>query len=495
MRSVTKIKKQGKKRKYTTKLLVWGFKNVAIDEIIDSYISLTCNPKTEIVNWDKVATCTGVPDEIIERVVKKALPKPRRQILYEKYLYLNHLLIFKAFNHNNQIRLNTKILRKIFGDFIYPMLKNLEKMGIISISNEYTIGEESRLIVLEYFDITRIEIYSPRIIEYKRRLELELQEWSCNSENAEQQKEMPYNKDFITKYNAALSLLELRDKDEAIRCIMNREYKTEQQRKFNLARIVNYENNNKTISSIDKNNRIYHYITNIPKYLKRYFNIRYQIDISNSHPLLYTDYLIKYYNINKEILKIISEINLNNINDYNNRNVTKLLYKTLKDNDLHVTKREIPKDVLLYIFQTMKGIFWNNFMLLFDDNDRGHIKSCLFREVFYSYATRIRSNKIYGKQFVKLYPNVWKVLRHVKMTGNELLPNVMMKLESSLFYAILSKCFERNWKVINIHDAILVLDTSDNRDCSVESVKEIIKEVYNQNNLFPTVSVDNYMNV
>ena len=481
--------KNSKNSKYSTKRLLWTFSDVKLETIIQSHIDMVCKPKVEVVNWNTAFVCTGTPEEIVERVIRDAKPLPRKAILIDKYLYLIHIIIAKAFNHNNIIRLNTIVLRKVFGDYVYDMLHNLKNIGIISISSNFSIGKESRLISLENCNITRVDVYSPRIIKYQTILESELKEWSFIDDSVNP---LSYNKDFIFNYNGSLKMLELLYKEEAIKYIETKDFKSELQRKFNLARINNFNNNDNVISTIDGNNRIYHYMTNLPKGLKKYFNIKYQIDISNSHPLLYSYYLIKYYDINNNTLKLIYNFNIDNNIDYTYHNVTKQLVKCLKINKIEEKQRRIPKDVLLYIYYTMKGLFWDDFMNIFNDSDRGHIKASLFKEVFYSYSLRISSKKKYGKAFVKKYPHVWHVLREMKKNASENISNEMMKLESKLFSKILSECFKYGWKVFSIHDAVLVLDVEDNKECTVEAVEEIIRNVYNEIGLFPTVSVDTY---
>ena len=481
--------KNSKNSKYSTKRLLWTFSDVKLETIIQSHIDMVCKPKVEVVNWNTAFVCTGTPEEIVERVIRDAKPLPRKAILIDKYLYLIHIIIAKAFNHNNIIRLNTIVLRKVFGDYVYDMLHNLKNIGIISISSNFSIGKESRLISLENCNITRVDVYSPRIIKYQTILESELKEWSFIDDSVNP---LSYNKDFIFNYNGSLKMLELLYKEEAIKYIETKDFKSELQRKFNLARINNFNNNDNVISTIDGNNRIYHYMTNLPKGLKKYFNIKYQIDISNSHPLLYSYYLIKYYDINNNTLKLIYNFNIDNNIDYTYHNVTKQLVKCLKINKIEEKQRRIPKDVLLYIYYTMKGLFWDDFMNIFNDSDRGHIKASLFKEVFYSYSLRISSKKKHGKAFVKKYPHVWHVLREMKKNASENISNEMMKLESKLFYKILSECFNYGWKVFSIHDAVLVLDVEENKECTVEAVEEIIRNVYNEIGLFPTVSVDTY---
>ena len=220
--------KNSKISKYSTKRLLWTFSDVKIEAIIQSHIDMVCKPKVEVVNWNTAFVCTGTPEEIVERVIRDAKPLPRKAILIDKYLYLIHIIISKAFNHNNIIRLNTVVLRKVFGDYIYDMLHNLKNIGVISISANYSIGKESRLISLENCNITRIEVYSPRIIKYQSILEDELKEWSFVDDNISP---LCYNKDFIDNYNNSLKLLELLDKESAISFIEKKEFKSELQRK------------------------------------------------------------------------------------------------------------------------------------------------------------------------------------------------------------------------------------------------------------------------
>ena len=70
------------------------------------------------------------------------------------------------------------------------------------------------------------------------------------------------------------------------------------------------------IHSIDDNNRIYHYMTNLPRDLKCFFNIKYQCDIRNSHPLLFNLFLIDKYNISDDIIRYLLQIDGNITNEY-----------------------------------------------------------------------------------------------------------------------------------------------------------------------------------
>ena len=68
----------------------------------------------------------------------------------------------------------------------------------------------------------------------------------------------------------------------------------------------------------------------------------------------------------------------------------------------------------------------------------------------------------------------------------------MMKKESELFWEILKRLYKKRFKVINIHDAIIVPDIKGNAKCTPEIVKHVIEEVYKENGLLPNVSTDLY---
>jgi len=68
----------------------------------------------------------------------------------------------------------------------------------------------------------------------------------------------------------------------------------------------------------------------------------------------------------------------------------------------------------------------------------------------------------------------------------------MMKIESSLFRNILAKLYAKRFKVLTIHDAIVVLDVKANTQCTPELVKSIIEKEYQLIDLLPDVSTDYY---
>ena len=254
------------------------------------------------------------------------------------------------------------------------------------------------------------------------------------------------------------------------------------------SRIEDFNKGDLLVSSIDSNGRIYHYLTNLPKSLKKFFNIRWQLDIANSHPLLFSYFLIKEYSISKDIILFLNSLQYNDIIEYHNKG--KQLRKLLKNNGIDVQDTNtLPNDVLQYVFVTMKGRFWDDFVEVFHTLDRGEVKSTLFREVFYSHSTTTR-NREYAKQFAQIYPNVWHSIRLMKKESKGNLPNKMMAFESKLFGSILRRCYDNNWCVVSIHDAIVVLDVVENEHLYIDEIKGIMSEEYARCGLYPTISIE-----
>jgi hypothetical protein len=67
-----------------------------------------------------------------------------------------------------------------------------------------------------------------------------------------------------------------------------------------------------------------------------------------------------------------------------------------------------------------------------------------------------------------------------------------MSLESQLFREALKRLFEKGYKVVSIHDAIVVLNVIENDNLTPEIVKEVLCDVYAEIGLVPDCSVDFY---
>ena len=511
---------------------LWYFKDKDINEIIESHIKTVTKPKEEVVRWEKTVGKSAKP---VFEVVKRGKPAPRKLILYTKYQFLIHTIIWKClYSKENKIRLNGKIMKSVLGDCVFDMLHNLHEMRMICLSDVYIIGEESRTIRLLDFNVTHSDVCNKKICEYKENMIIAFNDFhkgclysKIHATNAS----MPfktlkdcqefaydinallYDNEFIDNYNNSLRLLTFPYREEALEYVNRISFKSEHQRFFYLSRINNFKSNQERIVFIDQNNRIYHYLTNLPRQLRNFLNLKFDVDIANSHPLLYSSFLINRYNLDNGLLQALYEIEIDMIRNKNypfleniveiaDRNSlyrilhnqlyyeSKQLRKELKNKGINTNGRKIPYDVLSYIYRTMKGIFWTDFQVLFNESDRGAIKAILFQEVLYSKKKNITDKRKYGKVFVKMFPNVWKVLRYEKINNPVMLPCRMMQLESRLFHDILVRCYQRGWKVFNLHDAVIVLDVPENEHCTQDEIKNIILEVYHNNGLFPTVKAD-----
>lgn len=470
--------------------------DISTDEIVEAHVKYVTNPKYEFDEDNSYIEETEdgkYPHWVVNvKVIEEGRKAPRKAILALKYMFLLHVLITRCrASKHGSTRLHYDTLVSIVGKVLGDMLRNLHLMGIIHLSDTYEIGVSSRTIDLLDWNIGFDEEYKNRVvIDYINKLE-----------TIEKRKRKKIKKDiestdnsFIKRYNDNLNRIEIRDYVGALDYINSQTFENEQSHQYYLSRIEDFDNQYKNITRIDDRGRIYHFLTNCPRSLKPYFNIRYQLDIANSQPLLFCFFLMDQYKIDDNIIRYMREIIDNkeiDIGYSNNHNDCKQLCKLLKDNGLQGQKlKDIPSDVLLYIYKCMKGEFWDDFVNTFHELDRGEVKEDMFREVFYAYSLTMR-NKEYGKVFAKVYPSVWKVIRGMRKDA-ELLCHRITRTESELFHHILEKCFERGWVVVSIHDAILVLDVAENDSLSVEDVKSVMLDVYREKGMIPTISVDSY---
>ena len=475
--------------------------DVSIDDIVDAHINYITSPRYEVDeenSYIEENTEEGkFPNWTVSiTAVEDGGKAPRKAILIPKYIFLIHVIIMRCrASKHGSTRLHYDTFANVIGRVFGDMIRNLSMMGIIYLSEEYQIGVRSRVVDLLDWNIDFKESYKNKVvIDYINELEK-----LTNKINKTIGKEIEStNSDFIKKYNENLNRLEIRDYGSALDYIYSRKFKNEQSYQYYLSTIEDFNNQYKGIVKIDDRGRLYHFLTNCPRSLKRFFNLKFQLDIANSQPLLYCDFLIREFNIDNNIIIKIREIidnnllinNRNNIGN-NNHNDCKQLCKFLKDSDLQSQNlRDVPADVLLYIYRCMKGEFWDDFVQTFHELDRDEVKENLFREVFYAYSRTMR-HKEYGKVFAEVYPSVWKVIRNMRKDA-ELLCHRITRIESELFHEILSRCFERGWVVVSIHDAILALDVQENDGLDIDEVRSVMLDVYSEHGMLPTISADLY---
>ena len=480
--------------KLPMKQLIYTFKDISIDAIIEKHIELLKNqnqPQRTITNFNEV-TCDSSFIAKIETVEGANKSLPRKQILYKKYAFFIHRLIqrCKSNREGNFTRFNSQILQTVLGHVYIDMLKTLETLGIIKVSSNYIPSIQARLIELNSNLPTVSEMkYSSYIEEYSDKMQQELKKY----EQIQIQKiKSEMGDSLYDNFTKSLRLLKLIHREEA-EDYRDRHHFISLKSKEYFTYILNeYDKGNFNILSVDKNLRIYSILSQSPRILKNFLNIKFSIDIHNSHPLLFNKLIIERYNINDNILHILYN-NLSNI-DNSYCSVSKQLCKLLVNNGIQKEKiANIPNDIWEYIYKTSKGIFWDDFTRLdeFKRLLRSDIKVTLFREVFYS-KTLTTKGKDFAKSFKKKYPSVYKLVKESKREDRTFLANQMMRIESDIFRSTLTKLYVKRFKVLTIHDAIVVLDVKANNQCTPELIRLIIEKEYLRIGLFPNVSVDYY---
>lgn len=293
--------------KLPMKQLIYTFKDISIDAIIEKHIELLKNqnqPQRIITNFDKV-TCDSSFVAKIETVEGANKPLPKKQILYKKYAFFIHRLIqrCKSNREGNFTRFNSQILQTVLGNVYIDMLNTLEVLGIIKVSSSYIPSIQARLIELNPNLPTVSEMkYSSYIEEYSDKMQQELKKYELIQI---QKIKSEMGDRLYDNFTKSLRLLKLIHREEA-EDYRDRHHFISLKSKEYFTYILNeYDKGNFNILSVDKNLRIYSILSQSPRILKNFLNIKFSIDIHNSHPLLFNKLIIERYNINKNILHIL----------------------------------------------------------------------------------------------------------------------------------------------------------------------------------------------
>lgn len=480
--------------KSTEKQNIFSLKDISIDNIVEKHIALLeerAKPQRVITNFQDV-TCDSTFMAQYETVQGKSKAIPRKLILHEKYTFLIHKLIKRCRNNKEGdfTRFNTKVLQATLGAVYKDMLNTLVAMNIIRIANEYIPTIQARLIEFNSnLSVSSKMRYNVAVDKYNKKMEQELKKYE-KEQLEEIRSEM--GNELYDNFIKSLNLLHLTHETEAKDYLNRHKFMSAKSKEYFSYILEEYKKKDFKILSVDRNLRIYTLLTQSPRIFKNFTNIKFTCDIHNSHPLLFNKIIIDKYNIDNNILHIL----YNNINNIDNSlySVGKQLRKLLINSNIQECKIEnIPNDIWEYIYKTSKGVFWDDFTDLneFKRLLRSDIKVTLFREVFYS-KTLTTKGKDFAKVFKKKYPSVYKLIKESKKNDRTFLANQMMKIESSLFRNILAKLYVKRFKVLTIHDAIVVLDVKANAQCTPELVKSIIEKEYQLIDLLPDVSTDYY---
>ena len=488
-----------KKSLYTKK--IWGLKDYSIDDIVSNYVKAEKTYGLYSKSAPKIMPKIQLPnapmsecDEVIEE--KKTVVK-REKLLAKKYEFLIHTIIKRVLNNDNGMAyLHSAILQNVFGKDYRKMLDNLFKMGILHSDGYYSLDEKT----YGYYFAPNVRFtYTLRPSSYLSDYDAKLNKCLLPYQTKEEQdnKQRLENDYLYSRYNDSLKYLKLQYVDEAVSFVTSHIFPTDKSNEYYVRVIDRYLDGDFRITSIDDNKRIYSIATSTPRLLKPFTNIKYTLDVHNSHPLLFNSILMSYYNISTSLMDriypIYEKIYTSNIESHN---VRLFLRKTLITNNIERESiKYIPTDVLYYMYLTSMGLFWDVTIPkeMVDEKNlhRSDIKVLMFREVFYSKKLTARG-KEYAKIFAKDFPNVYTVVLDSKRENRTKLANDMMKIESELFGKILVGLYAKKFKVISIHDAIVVLDVKQNEKCTEEIVKEVMTDVYRKYGLHPNISVDYY---
>lgn len=478
--------------KSTHRRKIYRLKYISIDEIVKSYLH---NQRTGTFNGIKLDSIPSVntndPQPII--INQGDDSKKTISILSDKFIYLIHLLRNRQIaNGGGYVSINASVLELILGKDYKRMIDTIIKMNVLDCDSYYMIGSKSYgyrfFDNIEFTYTLESDSYLSKYADKATKL--------FEAEKSTQEKafrKILNNNLLYDRYNQSLKLLKLTYSKECEQYLSLHTYINYLSEGYHYHIFHSYLNDIPSITSIDRNNRIYSIATQTPRVIKPFLNIKFSCDIHNSHPLLFNNILYDYYNVPLSLRKSLSI--LFDTLDIPPHNVRRNIRKILINSGIQKCKiADIPNDVLAYIYITSIGKFWD-IVIPTDTIDklllRGDIKVLMFAEVFYSKKLTTRGQK-YAKLFKQQFPNVYKVVRKQKESDRTKLANDMMKLESKLFHEILMKLYNKRYKVVSIHDAIVVLDTKANDSCTVEVVTRIITNVYLSYGLHPDVSADFY---
>lgn len=482
---------------------IFRLKDISIGNIVEAHVRLLKSPTIKDFN---VNIYTGeVLGEKIES--EYANVSKSRKVLAEKFTYLIHLIIKRS--HNNEYGwayLSSVVLEKVFGKEYRQLIKTLLHENIIWYTQFYEMG------VMPYgyklcngVDYVCSIEYEGYLRSYEDKLKLSLE--YINHQQTEEALTNLANTKLFDRYESSLSYLKLMFPKQAKRFLEIHPFVNSTSQNYYFSILDRYEDKEDgRVTSVDKNKRIYSLLTATPRLMKCFLNISFSADIHNSHPLLFNKILSEYYGISLELLGKVYELIDNRRSEvldvlYDRpHNVRQYLLKVLNiSNDSDNVFYKVPKDVWEYVIITSLGLFWD--VIIPRENNtynellRSDVKVLLFSEVFYSKTMTTRC-KVFAKMFKKRFPNVYKVVEEQKKglarDKRTVLCNRMMALESELFQEVLTLLYNKRYKVVSIHDAVVVLDVPSNKTCTAELVKEVINKVYRKNGLHPDVSIDYY---
>lgn len=497
------------KRAKNTKLF-YSIEGIDYEAILKNHDNMKNAPKI----WDEIKkTDSEIADMFDEGTPTKRRTirnyrTPKKDTLKKKYEFFIHNLISRQIASNNGVAyLSSTILQKVFDKDYFIIKINLIRNGIISTDDYYDLNTKTYgywVMPTQKINTKIVPIYYPDE-HYCKTLNKLLQN-QTKSDTAQAKENL--SDGFYNNYLQSLNKLKLSYEDKANEFIDIHFTNNINSKLYYQYIVEQYRNNNKYDIKVPntKDNRIYNILTSTPRLLKYFLNIKYTVDIHNSHPLLFLNEIYEYYKVPTSIRYLISLYirEIYTTMDNKGYNVRVKLYNKLKENNIDYPKiKEIPLDVIRYIYLVSVGKFWDEILPDLNEPTNGityniirqDVKVIMFAQVFYGKQLTSRGQeyaKIFKEEFPKVYSIILSFKRGLDKNERTVLTHKLMALESRLFREILRRLYELNYAVISIHDAVVVLDVKENNDCTPTVVKEVIEKVYNELGLIPDCSVDYY---
>lgn len=448
-------------------------------DFISNKFNFTNFYNTEIKEWKKSE------NELISKI---NVPKKNKSILHDKYTFLIHQIIyFHVISHKGDqfITLSSEMLDFVLGDDYKIMLNTLSHLGISTKFYTYHEGQCSLYSILEPFDDKiikhlnnnlKVQNYIDRATSFflsKNNNQIKLNYKNFYSDNNDQ---------FIKSYVKNLNRIKIYP-SKFIDTYFNQYQFSSFHKKYHHQDVIHkLQSSNKIIYNIDHNGRIYHVLTSTKKLFKNLINIKFAIDTKNSQPLLLNNYLIQHYSIDFYFIQTLLSVEEESPYIY--------YFPQLLRNYNKGRKLRVPKNVAVYLYVTMKGMFWEEFAETFPDYPRDRIKIEMFKDLFFGK----RHGHVWSdftQKFKEKYPTIYSIINYkLKKDSYKDLSALLTRTESKIFHAILTKLFEMNIDAVNLHDSIVVLDTPNNKDVTEEKIIEVMKEVYYSYSIIPSFSTE-----
>lgn len=275
--------KKNTKLFFTIECLEW-------DELLKMHKILAKAPDKEV--------CELFGEEFDETKKDKRVPKD--DVLLKKYEFFLHNLIKRQISSDNGIAyLNSKVLEKVFGKDYLLIKRTLHSCGITHSTGYFDTGTTSYGYYLSYDYQNRIKTERKPIFYPSQNMVEKLnEELKKNKKKVSKSAQENLTDDFYDSYVNSLNKLKLVYSKQAQKFI-DVHFSQNNNSKHYYEYILEEYNNSKFFIKVPniKDNRIYHILTSTPRNLKYFLNIKYTVDIHNSHPLLFAKFVMDRYNI------------------------------------------------------------------------------------------------------------------------------------------------------------------------------------------------------